>query len=162
MCVCGRWGRGVGGVSGAPVTSAVGSGKSLAAKGPEEWVRVWAEESPDPLAGLECQVANPSLKQLANFHACSGIPLKFPNKPSPGPSLACTWSKFGSRSRGSPRHTCHFSPTLSVRPSFPGPEHPHCRPSAGRHTSPPRYPPPGPPLGRSPSSPPSCCCRPYP
>lgn len=144
-----------------PPTS--GPGETSAAKGRESGCACGRRSRPTPLAGLECQTANPSLK-LANFHACSGISLKFPNKPLPGSlsnSLACTWSKFGSRSRGSPRHTCHFSHALSVRPSFPGPEHPHCPDPLPATTHTPHNPP-GPPLGRSPSSPPSCCCRPYP
>lgn len=48
---------GVGDVSSAPRTSAVGSRGNLGGRGSGEWVRVWVEESPDPLAGgLECQM----------------------------------------------------------------------------------------------------------
>lgn len=140
-------------------------GGNLVGQGSGEWVRVWAEESPRPLADPECQVANPSkpaplLQQLANFQACSGISLKFSNKPSRGPSRT-----------PSPAPSPNLAPGLGEAPATPAISRPlspcahHFR-APNTHTADPRraptHPPPGPPRGRSPSSPPSCCCRPYP
>lgn len=152
-----------------PSPTRSGPGETLAAEGRGSGCECGRRSRPTPSqvpsvkwrAPLE---ANPSLQQLANFHACSRMPLSSQTSPPRVPlevpclHLVQIWLQDSGKP---PPHLPLLARSLRA-PIISGPRTPTL-PTLRRPQHIPTPPPtPGPPGGRSPSSPPSCCCRPYP